>query len=382
MQVQEVRIPEEFSEVYEIYNGLHRALAERFAPLYIELAELWTQEAVDAGYDSYIDYAYEAVFARDYSPEEAQRFCDAVKPIAREYYADLYYSDISYDYDRTSPDLTGTQLIAILGEYLPRIDERLTEPWDAMTERGLYDLGEAESGRYGGAYATSMIYYRAPFLFATLDGSCWDLITVTHEFGHYCDFWFNPQTNVFTQTSCLDLSEIHSNGLQALFTAFYGEIYDRGADVAEYSNLSDLLENVIDGCVYDEFQRRVLSDPADLTAEKLNGIYMSVCAEYGMEGEWTWDSGWVYVPHNFEQPLYYISYAASAIAAIQLWDMAQTDFDAAVDAYLAVLDFGSYTEEYARVLQNVGLRLFTEENAVPDICRPLLTRLEELDRNY
>ena len=365
-----------------INDGLNRVLCETFSPLYIELVGIWTQTARSAGYDSYTDYAYDSVYCRDYTPEDAQRLCDAVKPIARAYYSDLYYSGISYDYDLPRPVFDGEELIAILGEYLPRVDARLTEPWTAMTEHGLYDIAPYGSGRHNGSYTTTMLFYRSPFLFVTTEDNCYDLTTVTHEFGHFSDFWFSPQTNVFLQVDDLDLSEIHSNALQALFTCFYGEIYDDGADIAEYTNLSYLLENIIEGCLYDEFQRRVLDDPEELTPEKLNDIHVQLCREYGLDSDAAWDGNWVYISHNFSSPLYYISYAASAIAALEIWDMAQADFDAAADVYMNVLSHGSYNEGYFEVLRECGLPLFTEEDAVSEVCRPVLQRLTDLADAY
>ena len=373
---------ENYDGYLAVYAGLQRAVAEAIAPVYIELVELWTQEARDAGYDSYADYAYEQVYARDFTTEDAQRFCDAVKPIAREYYADLYYADLYYDAADVKPAYSGEELIALIGEYLPRIDESLVEPWQAMTERGLYDVAPVSSGRYDGAYTTMLLYYHAPFLFASLTGGSSDLVTLTHEFGHFCDYWFSPQTNYFTQTDSLDLSEIHSNALQGLFSRFYGEIYDRGADAAEFALLADLLENVIDGCFYDEFQRRVFADPDGLTPERLNAVYLELCEEYGIyeDGYLEWDSSWAYIAHNFSQPMYYISYAASGIAAIQIWDMAQSDWDGAVDTYLNILSRGSWAEDYGDVLSDAGLRLFWEEGVVEDVCLPTLDRMEALDR--
>ena len=365
-----------------IYSGLQQKLSELFAPLYIELVGLWAETARAAGYDSYADYAYEINYGRSYSPEDAQAFCDSVKPIAREYYADLYYSDMYYDYDLVRPVLRPDELISVLGEYLPRIDGSLLEPWNAMTERGLYDIGVPVSGRYDGAYTTVLLYYGSPFLFATLEDDCYDLTTITHEFGHFCDYWFNPQTDIFSQTDDLDLSEIHSNGLQALFTQFYGEIYDDGADIAEFINLSFLLENVLDGCIYDEFQRRIFDEPDGLTPEKINDVYREVCAEYGLDSGVDWDSGWVYISHNFEMPMYYFSYAASGMAALQLWDIAQEDPERAVSVYLDVLRRGSYREGYMQVLPEAGLLLFTEDGAAEAVCRPVMDRLAALDRAY
>ncbi len=373
----------DYDAYLDVYSGLHKAMNEAFAPVYIELVRLWTAEARSAGYDSYADYAYENLYVREYTTADAQAFCDAVKPIAREYYEDLYYSDLYFEAEDARPAYSGEELLAILGDYLPRIDESLLGPWETLTDRGLYDLADMSSGRYDGAYTTILLHYDAPFLYAALEGSARDLITLTHEFGHFCDYCFTPVTNIITQSDDLDLSEIHSNALQGLFSAFYGEIFTRHADAVEFADLSDLMENVIDGCFYDEFQRRVFAAADDLTPERLNDIYLELCAEYGMyePGYIAWDSGWAYIAHNFAQPMYYISYAASGMAAIQIWAMAQTDFRAAVDTYLAVLRRGSYDAGYCTVLTETGLRLFTEDGAVAEVCRPLLDRLTALDRN-
>ncbi|MBR2716362.1 MAG: hypothetical protein IKD79_01315, partial [Oscillospiraceae bacterium] len=370
----------DYDAYWTIYIGIQQAISEAFAPLYIELVGLWTEEARAEGYDSYTPFAYELIYGRDYTPEDAQRFCDEVKPIARKYYEDLYYSDLAFAEDTVSPVLSPSELLDTLGAYLPRIDPALAEPWEQMTEHGLYDLAGEGAGRYDGSYTTNLAYWRSPFLFATLSGDCNDLITVTHEFGHFADYWFSPQTNAVTQTDDLDLSEIHSNALQALFTEFYGEIYDEGADAAEFINLAFLLESVFDGCMFDEFQRRILDDPDGLTPEKINDIYTRVCAEYGLYYDQEWDGSWTYISHNFEQPLYYISYAASAIAALQIWDLAQTDFDAAAAVYVDVLSRGAHDEGYIQVLEECGLRLVTEEGTAADVCRPVLDRLYELDR--
>ena len=372
----------DYAGYLEILDELNRQFAELFAPLYIELVTLRNQIAREAGYDNYIDYAYEGVYYRDYSEEDAQRFCDAVKPVAREYYNNIYYADIGYDTDLVSPVYSGEELFSLLGKYLPRLDERLAEPWNVMDQRGLYDIAPSGSGRYAGSYSTCLLYYHAPFLFASLDNSCTGLYTITHEYGHCCDYLFSPKTNILTQSDSLDLSEIHSNAMQALFTIFYDEIFTDGADIAEYTVLCDLIENVVDGCLFDEFQRRVYACPGELTAKKLNEIYIALCAEYGDYSDLAWNSDWCFVPHNFERPLYYISYAVSAIPALQIWDMAQADPQQAVDTYLDVLEHGSFAEEYCSVLRDTGLRLFTEKNAAGDICRPVLARLEELVYNY
>ena len=215
------------------------------------------------------------------------------------------------------------------------------------------------------------------------EGGCNDFITMTHEFGHYADYYFSPAPDVLSAVSDYDLNEIHSNGLQALFTSFYGDIFGSEADAAAFLNLSDLLENVIDGCMYDEFQRRVFKESDSLTPERVNEIYLDICLDYGLYEPYDlpdYDAGWVYIGHLFLSPSYYISYAASGFAALQIWDMAQEDFDAAVRAYMTVLRAGAYENGYFTVLAQSGLRDFTEEDAVEDVLSLVLDHLAEMER--
>lgn len=365
-----------------VYNGLQQTLAEQIAPVYAELIELWKEEAITYGYDSYIDYAYEQLYNRAYGPEDAQRLCDAVKPIAREYYANLYYADIAYAMDEVQPVLDGDELLQTLGAYLPRVDESLLEPYDHMLAHGLHDLTESAPGRYNGSFTCYLPWHKSPFLYATLAGDSEDMDTLAHEFGHYAEYYFTGVPNALDMPDDLDLCEVASNALQGLFSDFYGEIYGDGGDVARFTDLSALLTNILDGCMFDEFQRRILEYPDELTPESINRVYCEVSAEYGLNEDLEWDSTWLYISHNFEQPLYYFSYAASAMAAVQIWDIAQSDFDAARSVYMDVLMRGAHDGSYFEVLEDCGLRPFTDEDAAETVCRHLLDELEALDSAY
>ena len=372
----------DYDTYMDMYAGFQRKICEVFAPTYIELIELRNQQARDAGYENYIDYAYELVYYRAYTPEDAQVFCDAVKPLAREFYENIYYSDLAYEADGFLPCQSGDELIEILGQYLPYVDEQLTEPWEYLTSHGLYDLQSAAPGRLSSGYTINLPAYNSAFIYNTQDGSSYDFITVTHEFGHFCNFYYDPLPNIILWADDLELSEIHSNGLQALFTAFYDEIYGENSYAAEYMCLESLLYGVVTGCLYDEFQREIYAADEPLTAEYLNRVFTSLCEQYGMYAIYDeplpWNASWAYISHNFELPFYYISYAASDFAALQIWDMAQTDFATAAQVYMDILHRGAYAETYFEVLGRCGLSAFTAEGAVEAVCRPACRRLEAL----
>lgn len=362
----------------EVYYGLCAYVNDILGPLFIELVSIRAEMAEIMGYESYADYAYEYGYGRDFTTDDAQVLCDAVKEFAAAYYEDLYYSDLWYTLECVYPQMDETALIEVLGEYLAPFGEDLQEVWTFMEEHGLYNLC-SDPNAQSGAYTTTLAFYRSPFLYVGLTGDCYDFSALTHEFGHFADSYYNPIPNVLTSMGSYDLFEIHSTGLEVLFTEYYRQIYTEGADAARFLTLAGQLENVFTGCILDEFQRHVYENP-DMSLTEMNRLYADICADYGQYQSWDMDYSWVYISHNYEAPLYYISYAVSSLASLQLWDMAQTDPDAALDAYRAILAQGAYDHGYFEVLSDAGLRLFTEPGAVADICQPVLNCLEELDR--
>lgn len=59
---------------------------EKIGALYRELVDLHNEEAQIVGYKDYADYAYEASYGRDFTPDNAAALCEAVKPYARQYF--------------------------------------------------------------------------------------------------------------------------------------------------------------------------------------------------------------------------------------------------------------------------------------------------------
>ncbi len=369
---------QDYDSYLEVFYGLQKTVNDAVGPIFTELVSVRTELARLAGYDNYIDYAYELVYGRDYAPEDAQLLCDTVKELAPAYYEELYYSDLWYSTDIPSPVMSGQELVSVLGRYTGLIDPALETSWQYFSDHGLYDLA-AGGDRMDGAYTTGLSRYGSGFIFATLDGSCCDFGTLSHEFGHFTNEYLHPAPNVLTSVGQMDLLEIHSQGLEALLTEYYDQIYAQGGDIAAFITLGNMFESILDGCIYDEFQRRIYAEP-DMSLDGINRLFAAVCAEYGSYEPLGVDYSWVYVLHNFEAPLYYISYATSALAALQIWALARQDLQAGIDAYMAVLEAGAYEDGYMTVLPSCGMRLFTEPGAVEDICGPLLSHLKILEQ--
>ena len=153
---------------------------------------------------------------------------------------------------------------------------------------------------------------------------------------------------------------------------YYDEIFtDEGvAEIGKLEIADELMENIIYGCIQDEFQREAYRNP-DMNLDELNRLSARIYRDYGIEVG-AKDYSWVFVTHMFEVPMYNISYAVSGLAAMQIWSKSETDFDGAVKIWEKFLDEGVYNKTYLDVVGRCGLVKFTEPGAVEAICRPAL----------
>ncbi len=362
----------------EVYYGLDKQVNDLLGPLFLELVDIRAETAELMGYESYADYAYECVYGRDFSTANAQGLCNSVKEIAAQYYDTLYYSELWYAYEDIAPAMDREALLDAMENTLSFFGPELEDAFAYMREYDLCLITDAPTAQ-AGAYTTEFSYYRCPFLYIGMENNCYDFSTLTHEFGHFADSYYTPLPNVLTSVGSYDLFEIHSTGLETLYTEIYDHVFTEGADIARFLTLGYQIENIIDGCIMDEFQRKIYDDP-DMTLPEINRLYADICEEYGVYQPFPEEYSWVYVSHNFDAPLYYLSYAVSSLASLQLWDLAQQDMDAAINAYLAILGQSAYDDGYMQVLKNAGLRLFTEAGAVKDICQPVLDALYDLEQ--
>lgn len=359
-------------DYYAAYSELAKTKNEVLGSLYVDLVKVRQQLADSYGYDSYADYCYESVYQRDYTVEEVDALCTQVKQ-------SLVYPNLllwySYDFslggelDDAIAAMPVSDQMEQVKSYLEQIDPALTDSFTFMEDHGLYHLEYSEHKMNAG-FTTFLSVYREPFLFNQPSGNFYDIMSLVHEFGHFHSFCVNAGT--VGTARCLDLAEIHSQGLECLYTHFYtdmlGEEY--GDSAIDYTILQKL-NAVISGCLYDEFQRQVY-DLEDPTLEEINAIFEQLSYQYGLGGFSLGEPGygWVEVSHNFTNPLYYISYAVSALPAFEIWEISLEDFSAACQIYLQVLSFGQ-SETYKEVLSQCHLRSPFEEGYIEELVDTL-----------
>ena len=358
-------ITERVSELTLQYNALimeylsYDEETEKIGALYRELVDLHNEEAQIVGYKDYADYAYEASYGRDFTPDDAAALCEAVKPYARQYFGSLYYNEATYADFSADTDLTERELVGLVTQYMPRVSDDAAKAAAYMEKHGLYFMDSVDRVSDLG-FTTTLDQYNAPFIYLALYGDQNDIQSMFHEFGHYYDAYVNPVPDLLLSVGSLDIFEIHSTGMEALSTGWYEDIFGEDADLARIRFLDSALYTVFSGCLFDEFQRVVYADPT-LTPEQISQTFVTIARSYGLRSFGKeFSHYWMQVNHNFESPFYYISYAVSMLASLQIYEMAENDWAAAADFYNDLVSLGAFDYTYCELLDKVGLECFTD----------------------
>lgn len=360
-----------WKEYEAISIALSKAKNEAICPIFLELVKKRNTYAGLQGYDNYAEYAYTEVYNRDYTIEEIQSVYDTVKeymvPALKEVEQHVYEGNINgllyMDY------LTEDYVVDVVGQHMGDIDPALAEVYQYMVDYHLYDV-DYDPNKMNVGYTTTLYEYKEPFIFNAPDYTYYDLETMIHEFGHYNEA-FHAGATLVTDMTNMDVAEIHSQGLELLYLEYADDVY--GADLGETAQqiiLYQILYSVIDGCLYDEFQNAVFSADHEMTEDEVNRLFRSLSEEYGYTyyntEEVAYD--WVEVPHTFSSPMYYISYATSALSALEIWTIAQEDRQAGIDSYMELTTYGLGTT-YCELIEKCGLKSIFEDGTIEEIAQ-------------
>lgn len=365
-----------YDEYSEIYEDCFKAANTVLGELFVKMVALRNRIAEEQGYDTYAEYAYETIYSRDYGPEDAQAFCDAVKQyIVPKYDAyRLLTQTVEQSEMPEGAAYSGEGMFETLLPYFARLSDELTESARYTYEHRAFDV-EPSPNKVSTGYSAVMPYYRIPFYFNNSSGTWTDLTATIHELGHNNEgYWIKRGWNA--AESAIDVREVHSQALELLMLRFYPELFGSQTYAAETDIVFRMLGSVVKSCLYDEWERRVYETP-ELTLEKANRLFRQLCGEYGLvaaddaRGEMI---GWVGIPHLFDAPMYVISYATSAAGAFAFWEASQEDYYAAVDDYLRYTALGGETGFEDSFLA-VGMESPLSEHYLPDLADMIHARL-------
>ncbi len=338
----ELKLENSYSEIY----GDPDACAE----LFLELVAVRNKIAEKMGYDNYAKYANAETYGREYTDEEITEFYGAVK----EYFVPLYEKAMFALLFSNGADIPMDEDDILLNarSAVRSINPELGEAFEYLIANNVYDIRPSENKNpSAGAYTLVIPRLNVPYIYINpmenyRNNGVYSVTTLIHEFGHFASMLNTPEMEFSDAaaflTASIDTAEIHSQGLEVLSERYYGEMFGSSASMMRYYLLCTLVGSVIDGCLFNQWQEQVyaMENP---TVEKLNIALADLIGEY--YGKCTPEEAqkiWTELSHNYQLPMYYLSYALSASAVLGLYSESTTDYDVAVDKYMRISAEGIY----------------------------------------
>ncbi len=376
-----------YSDYEAIAKLIHDKRNNILGEMYLELIHKRNEIAKLYGYENYAEYAYDKFYIKDYSIEDT----DEIYTYIKEYFSEIQknISDkalfSAMGSELYNMDFSGNKALNIADSFFKQLDPEIYENFEHMRSRHLYDISMSPS-KSGDSFMTSLYDYEVPFLFISPNGDYYDLLNLIHEFGHANAEYINPSSGIYDEKgTSIDTSEMHSQGMEVLFTNYSEQILgEENGRAFNQIIISNLIDSVLQGCLFDEFQKYAYTHP-DCTVEDLNAEYKSLCVEYGIEysdsDPYIYD--WVELPHNYTSPMYYISYATSAVPVLDLWIKSMNDMSGAVELYKKIADCNMYTP-YIETAEKCGLATLFDKEALKEIAYQTEYYFENdtIDKNY
>ncbi|MDD2956548.1 MAG: M3 family metallopeptidase [Oscillospiraceae bacterium] len=275
-------------------DSYYREQNQTYGELYRSLVQLRTETAKLLGYDNYLDYHYAISKQQGYGQQEVENFRSWV----REYLVPVRNELREQAMERNGTDqLTFLESYSLLPEnekiyYDPsiqstddvidatmRLMRELSVPTgelvDYLEQYHLLDL-KAANNKSDGAFTTFFYGYQEPFVFSSYE----DAGTYIHELGHALNYFRSKPTEVAEQNlRGADIMEIHSQSLELLASPKLSILYGDTAPYMVRSNIADMLQDIINACVIDEFQHEIYANP-DMSLEEYNAVYARLNKEY------------------------------------------------------------------------------------------------------
>lgn len=347
-------------------NAKYEHCNERAANIYIDLIKTRKALAKELGYDSYEDYMFYS-YSRDYTVAELEDYLAAVKEYVVPVYKKANNSGLVNDLYSGLGEQSSDEAMSCFDSFVSKMPEQLREAYEFMKTYGLYNVSCDENSS-GTSYTTYLDNYDAPFMLVKADGYTEDVLTIAHEFGHFCDQYIN-----YGDDDNLDNTEIMSQCLEYMMLCYLDDA-KLASSLTKYKLLDELYLYVNQTSFYD-FEHRVyqLSDE-ELTVDNINKLFGDIAEEYGYRTDSSTALSWIDVNHIFDFPFYVISYCVSDSAAFSVYDMELNSPGTGLDMYVKLLN-NAVDYSFEELLKNEGMASPVSRETVENISQFLKARL-------
>ncbi|MFD2147603.1 M3 family oligoendopeptidase [Mucilaginibacter antarcticus] len=365
-------------EAWENITGRRLQEKEKLDDLFDHLRVLRHKVALNAGFENYRDYMFQAMGRFDYTPQDCYAFHEAIEleivPILREH-AEQREQALGLDSLRPwdmevntsgkpalKPFNNGAELIEKSIQCFRNINSYLGERLEIMKDNNLFDV-ESRKGKAPGGYNYPLSETGAPFIFMNSANTFRDLTTMVHEGGHAVHTFLTADLELNDFKHCpSEVAELASMSMELISMDKWDVFFDNEEDLkrAKRDQLIDVLKTLPWVAVVDQFQHWIYTNPDHLASERAEA-WLKIYEPFGA-GFADW-SGleeaernlWQKQLHIFEIPFYYIEYGFAQLGAIAVYKNYKENPEKALEQYLAALKLG-YTKTIKEIYETAGIQ--------------------------
>jgi len=377
---------------------------ERLSEIYDEQIRIRHRIAVNAGFDDYRSYIFEAKHRYDYSMDDCLEFHDSIERVCvpmmheiQEYrrgalgVATLRPWDVSeksgggVDVHGRSPlrpfeDVE--RLITGCSSVFHRMSPELGGMFDMLRERDTLDL-ESRKGKAPGGYQANLEKTRVPFIFMNAAGTHDNLSTMLHEAGHAFHSCYSSDLDLIGERNPpLEFAEVASMSMELMSQPDWGEFYsDEDARRAKLDDLEKIVCFLPWMATIDAFQHWVYANP-EHTRQDRSEHWLELRRRFGPRTDWSGfeelkETSWQSQLHLFQVPFYYIEYGIAQLGALQLWQYHRRDAADGLARYARAMRLGN-TKPLPELFGAAGLDLGFDEEHVASLIGELNEAMAEI----
>jgi len=375
---------------------------EKLDELFNELLKLRHQVALNAGFENFRDYMFQALGRFDYTPQDCYRFHASIEkevvPILQKQAEirrialglhELKPWDMDVDISgkpALKPFNNGQELIDKSIECFNALNPYIGERLQIMKENGLFDV-ESRKGKAPGGYNYPLSETGAPFIFMNSANSFRDLTTMVHEGGHAVHTFISSglELNDFKHLPS-EVAELASMSMELISMDKWDVFFEKKEDLvrAKKDQLRDVLKTLPWVAVVDQFQHWIYTNP-DHTTEQRRTAWKEIFEPFGNNfTDWTGyeealGNLWQKQLHIFEVPFYYIEYGIAQLGAIAVWKNYKENPELALENYLAALKLG-YTKTIKEIYKSAGIEFNFSTEYVHALAKFINEELSKLEK--
>jgi oligoendopeptidase F len=385
-------------EAWELVARRRLREVEKFEDIFEKLVKLREQIARNAGFKSYLEYAFKDMRRFDYTPADCLKFHDAIEneimPLNRALQAKrrkelglekLRPWDLAVDpFNRPPlrPFEKVDDMVAKTQKIFERMDHDLAQGFNTMQTMRLLDLANRK-GKAPGGYQSTLNEARLPFIFMNAVGVHRDVETILHEAGHAFHALATRNEDLYSYRSApIEFCEVASMSMELLGDEFIEEFYAaKDANRARREHLEGIIKFFPWMATIDAFQIWIYQNPGHSPKER-TAFWLKLMDRFGDDVDWAGYEDvrahtWHRQLHVFLHPFYYVEYGIAQLGALQVWANSKKDKAKALNAYKRGLALGG-SRPLPELFQAADCRLAFDANTIKPLVDLVNRELERV----